>query len=135
MSRLQAFIADAQAGRVEFQETISLIDGLFRVTPCAFRVGLSPHTIENAAGVNTGALRVLAFGKLLGLDQQTTLQLFGRHYRDVLDNPHGDAHANIRAFIRDGWAGVEFLGEPLHALDPSIISSAKHDISQRMNRL
>lgn len=135
MSRLQAFIGDARAGRVEFHETVSLIDALFRVTPCAFRVGLPPHVVENSVGVNTGALRVLAFGKLLGLDQQTTLNLFGRHYRDVIDNPHGDAHANIHAFIRDGWSGVEFLGEPLHALDPELIASAQHDIAQRINKL
>jgi hypothetical protein len=134
MSRLQAFISDARAGRTEFEETISLVDGLFRVTPCAFRVGRTP-TVENHAGANTGALRVLAFGKLIGLDKQTTLNLFGRHYRDVLDNPHGDAHANIRAFIRDGWDGVEFLGEPLHALDPALIASAQHEIAQRLNSL
>jgi hypothetical protein len=135
VSRLQAFLSDAHAGRVEFQETVSLIDSLFRVTPCAFSVGLPPRTVENIAGANTGALRVFAFAKLLGLDKQTTLNLFGRHYHDVLENPHGDGHANIRAFIRDGWDGVSFSAEPLHALDPSLITVAQHDVAQRLNTL
>lgn len=135
MSRLQAFIADARSGRTEFEETTSLVDSLFQVTPCAFRVGLGPFAVDNPIGTNTGALRVLALGKLLGLDKQTTLNLFGRHYRDVLDNPHGDAHANIRAFIRDGWNGVEFSGEPLKALDPALIASVQREIAQRLNSL
>lgn len=135
MSRLEAFLADAQAGRTEFEETISLIDALFRVTVCAFQVGLPPHEVKNSAGANTGALRVLAFGKLLGLDKQTTLYLFGRHYRDVVDNPHGDAHANIRAFMRDGWDGVSFAGQPLQPLDPALMTATQHSLSQKLNSI
>lgn len=135
MSRLQSFISDARAGRVEFEETLSLIDKLFRVTACEFKVGKPPHVNENAAGTNTGALRVFAFGKLLGLDKQTTLNLFGRHYHEVVANPHGDAHANIRAFMRDGWEGVSFATEPLHALDSEMIAAAQRDIGQQLNTL
>ena len=38
-----------------------------------------------------------------------TLQLFGRFYReDVLKNPSGDDHGNIRNFMKSGWDGVAF---------------------------
>jgi hypothetical protein len=34
----------------------------------------------------------------------------------VLDNPDGTDHANIRNFIRDGWAGIVFDGVVLKNL-------------------
>ncbi|HAB55541.1 MAG TPA: type III effector, partial [Cellvibrionales bacterium] len=38
----------------------------------------------------------------------------GKYYRDdVLGNPSGDDHANIRNFILDGWLGIQFDTEPL----------------------
>jgi len=34
---------------------------------------------------------------------------FGRFYReDVLGNPEGNDHANIRNFMESGWGGVKF---------------------------
>jgi hypothetical protein len=48
-----------------------------------------------------------------------TLALFGKYYRkDVMENPNGDDHPNIRNFILDGWAAIRFQGE---ALKPIII--------------
>ncbi len=43
-----------------------------------------------------------------------TLALFGRYYRDdVMGNPAGEDHANIRNFLLDGWVGVRFDDMPL----------------------
>ncbi len=54
----------------------------------------------------------LAFAKLHELSEAKTLALFGDYYRsDVLKNPEGSDHQNIRNFIREGWAGVAFEGE------------------------
>jgi len=51
------------------------------------------------------------------LDQQQTLNLFGDYYRlDVLNDPQGTGHQNIRNFMADGWAGISFKGEALRAL-------------------
>lgn len=40
----------------------------------------------------------------------------GKFYaEDVLKDPNGDSHANIRNFIKFGWDGVVFEGEALTA--------------------
>ena len=35
----------------------------------------------------------------------------------MLDTPDGDSHANIRAFMVNGWDGIKFEGEPLKLRD------------------
>ncbi|WP_188863865.1 HopJ type III effector protein, partial [Aliivibrio fischeri] len=45
-----------------------------------------------------------------------TLACFGQYYRhDVLENPQGDDHQNIRNFMVTGWAGVQFKTQALQA--------------------
>ncbi|GAK84871.1 type III effector HopPmaJ [Vibrio ponticus] len=40
--------------------------------------------------------------------------MFGDFYRkDVLGNPDGDDHQNIRNFIAHGWNGIKFEGQAL----------------------
>jgi hypothetical protein len=95
--------------RVEFEDTLAVIDALYDFTPTAFRNG----DIVNAAGQNSGSCRLFAFAKLHNLTEQQTLACFGRHYRDVLNNPEGDDHQNIRNFIQHGWAGIHFEAMPL----------------------
>jgi hypothetical protein len=96
--------------QIEFAETIAAIEEVYRYTPTAFRNG----TTQNAAGQNGGSCKILAFAKLQGLGEQATLACFGRYYRDdVLQHPDGSDHANIRNFMRTGWSGVAFEGEPL----------------------
>jgi len=34
--------------------------------------------------------------------------LFGEHYKDVLANPSGNDHPNIRNFMKLGWGSVTF---------------------------
>ena len=35
------------------------------------------------------------------------------HYQQVLDDPTGESHGNIRQFISTGWSGIRFEGAPL----------------------
>jgi hypothetical protein len=49
-----------------------------------------------------------------GLDKEQTLACFGKFYRDdVLKNPSGTDHENIRSFMACGWDAVEFEAEAL----------------------
>ncbi|MDK2594085.1 HopJ type III effector protein [Pseudoalteromonas obscura] len=99
-----------QGESVEFEQTISLIDTHFEFTPTSFTNGEQ----ENEAGTNLGSCKILAFAKLHGLSEQATLHCFGRYYRqDVLENPTGDDHGNIRNFMKFGWKEVSFSEFPL----------------------
>jgi len=68
------------------------------------------------AGSNEGSCKILAFAKMHQLDEAQALQLFGDFYReDVLKNPQGQDHTNIRNFMASGWGGVSFESAPLKA--------------------
>jgi len=95
---------------VQFSDVIATIDAHYSFTPTAFKNGGT----QNDAGQNNGSCKIFAFAKMNSLDTQSTLACFGDYYRaDVLGNPDGTAHANIRNFITNGWAGVEFEGKAL----------------------
>lgn len=95
---------------IEFNETISVIDANYEFTPTMFKNG---NTI-NEAGKNSGSCKLFAFAKLQNLTPIQTLNCFGAYYRnDVLQNPDGTDHQNIRNFIQYGWEGIEFEGSPL----------------------
>ena len=95
---------------IGFSETIALIDALYDFTPAAFTNGTS----RNEAGQNNGSCKLFSFAKLHNLSQQQTLACFGDYYRkDVLGNPDGTDHQNIRNFMTAGWEGIKFEGEAL----------------------
>ncbi len=95
---------------IEFQEVIAVIDASYQFQPTKFRNG---NTV-NEAGQNSGSCKVFSFAKLNGLSQEETLACFGAFYRnDVLQNPEGTDHQNIRNFIEFGWDGIEFEGQAL----------------------
>ncbi|WP_334059411.1 HopJ type III effector protein [Alteromonas sp. S005] len=95
---------------IEFKDVIALVDSAFVFTPSAFING----DVKNEANQNNGSCKLLALGQHLNLNQARTLALFGRFYReDVLNNPNGDDHANIRNFIKTGHEGVVFETFPL----------------------
>ena len=97
---------------VEFTDTMALIDMLYEFTPTAFKNG----ELENAAGQNNGSCKLFAFAKLQGLNRQQTLACFGAYYRkDVLEHTNGTDHGNIRNFMKHGWDGIVYAGEPLRA--------------------
>lgn len=101
-----------KANEVSFQEVIAYIEANFDFTPTAFKNG----DTYNEAGQNSGSCKVFSFAKLSGLSAQETLYCFGDFYRkDVLSNPEGTDHQNIRNFIKYGWDGIQFEGDALKA--------------------
>lgn len=97
---------------IEFPDTIALINSLYEFIPTVFR----NDTLFNEAGQNSGSCKLFAFARLHDLTEEQTLACFGAFYRaDVLKNPDGDSHPNIRQFMLTGWEGIEFDEVPLRA--------------------
>lgn len=95
---------------ITFPETIAVIEGHYTFTPTSFQNGNQ----RNAAGENSGSCKLFAFAKAQQLTQQETLACFGAYYfDDVLKNPQGTDHQNIRNFILHGWDGIAFEGVAL----------------------
>lgn len=102
---------------VTFNDVISTIESEYHYTPCRFYNGVGNDKFVNEVGCNEGSCKVFAFANLNHLNDEQTLQCFGDYYRkDVMQKPQGDDHANIRTFIRHGWAGIEFDGIALTPL-------------------
>jgi len=94
---------------VSFSEVIELINAEYDFSPTRFTNGLADDTVINEAGTNEGSCRIFAFAKLHSLTEEQTLHCFGDYYRkDVLEHPENTDHANIRTFIKCGWAGILF---------------------------
>lgn len=93
-----------------FNDTVALIDEHYDFTPTAFTNG----AVRNEAGQNNGSCKLFSFARLNGLSPQQTLACFGDYFRkDVLGNPQGADHQNIRNFMKSGWEGIRFEGEAL----------------------
>jgi hypothetical protein len=102
---------------VSFTETIAVITENYHYQATEFSNGLKEHTLINKAGTNEGSCKIFAFAKIHQLDKQHTLNLFGDYYRlDVLNNPQGTDHQNIRNFMTYGWEGICFKGEALTSI-------------------
>ncbi|ART79875.1 HopJ type III effector protein [Oceanisphaera avium] len=97
------------SSQLSFADCLAVIDAHYDFTPCAFDNG----TLKNTAGENNGSCKIFAFGRLHQLSPEQTLACFGEHYQGVLDDPAGQSHQNIRNFIKQGWAGVHYYGQPL----------------------
>ena len=99
---------------IEFSEVISLIDENYKYRPTTFSNGLGDNVLISEAGKNEGSCKIFAFAKLNNLTKEQTLACFGKYYReDVLNNPSGTDHQNIRSFIKYGWAGIVYENSPL----------------------
>lgn len=95
---------------IEFDDSMAIIDHYYDFSPTAFTNG----DCHNEAGQNNGSCKILAFARLNDLSQEETLSCFGKFYREeVLGNPEGDSHQNIRNFMQYGWDRVEFQGAAL----------------------
>lgn len=105
---LTELLAGLQAERYDFEDVQTYILAHYDYTPTAFDNGLGGDRVRNAAGQNEGSCRLFAFALLEGLNEEDTLRCFGRHYRQVLANPTGQDHANIRQFMQHGWDGIRF---------------------------
>jgi len=93
---------------VSFDDTIAIINQYYHYTPSTFSNGLGDTMISNTAGTNEGSCKIFAFAHLHQLDPSQTLKLFGDYYQDVLNDPTGNSHQNIRQFIQYGWQGITF---------------------------
>ncbi|KEQ19107.1 HopJ type III effector protein [Endozoicomonas numazuensis] len=98
---------------VEFEQVMSAINDHYEYTPVTFQNG----GLINEAGTNEGSCKIFAFGLLNQLTEQETLSCFGHFYReDVLQNPEGESHGNIRNFMAHGWEGIQFDQQALKEL-------------------
>ncbi len=100
-----------KTGELYFSDVIEYIEQRYIHTPTAFWNG----EIHNEATQNQGSAKVFQFASLAGLNEEDTLLLFAEHYRAVTENPNGDDHQNIRAFMLHGWEGIRFEGAALSA--------------------
>lgn len=97
-----------------FDDTMAVISAVYDFTPAAFTNG----DTRNEAGQNSGSCKLFAFAMLNKLSKEQTLACFGAYYRDdVLKNPQGSDHQNIRNFMKYGWDGVKFDSMPLAVKD------------------
>ena len=95
---------------ISFTETIAVIEENYTFEPTAFENGV----LHNTAEENTGSCKLFAFAELQNLSHSDTLSCFGAYYYDeVLKNPDGNNHQNIRNFMKTGWEGIAFYGSPL----------------------
>ena len=95
---------------ITFSDTMEVIESNYTFTPTAFSNG----NLTNEAGQNSGSCKVFAFANKVGLTKQETLACFGTYYFDeVLQEPKGDSHQNIRNFMKTGFEGLNFDGKPL----------------------
>ncbi|RQP26419.1 HopJ type III effector protein [Piscinibacter terrae] len=109
---LDTFLTKLQSApaSISFDDTMAAIASAYDFTPTAFTNG----GLRNEAGQNSRSCQLFAFAKLQGLSPDQTLACYGAYYRDdVLKNPQGTDHMNIRNFMKHGWEGVGFEGEPL----------------------
>lgn len=95
---------------IQFKDVIAFIDEHYDFTPTQFTNG---NTV-NDAGQNNGSCKIFSFAQLNDLSKEETLHLFGEFYReDVLKNPEGSDHQNIRNFMEFGWGRISFEGKAL----------------------
>lgn len=109
---ITTFLAQLKATpqAIIFQETMQMIEENYDFTPTAFNNG----ALHNAAGENSGSCKLFAFAQLQHLSIAETLACFGAYYfEEVLQDPDGTGHQNIRNFMKTGWDGVKFDGKAL----------------------
>ncbi|MFT7352561.1 MAG: hypothetical protein ACI9XR_002348, partial [Flavobacterium sp.] len=95
---------------IPFADTIAVIESNYNFTPTAFQNG----KLQNKADENNGSCKIFSFAKTNQLSKEVTLALFGKFYfEDVLQNPEGNDHQNIRNFMVFGWDGIVFDGNAL----------------------
>lgn len=104
--QLIARLGSAEHG---FADTLAFIAEHYDYQPSAFTNG----PVNNSAEQNQGSCKVLAMALDQQLSDEQALQCFAEHYQAVLDAPAGQDHANIRALMQQGLAGVHFAVPPL----------------------
>ena len=89
---------------------MAVIESNYNFTPTAFKNG----DLQNNEGENSRSCKLFAFAKLQGFTKEETLSCFGKFYfDDVLNDPKGTGHQNIRNFMKTGFEGLVFKTEAL----------------------
>ena len=95
---------------IAFTDTMQVIEDNYTFTPTAFKNG----NLENKEGENSGSCKLFAFALKQELSKEETLACFGDYYRkDVLQDPEGNGHLNIRNFMQTGFNGLVFSADAL----------------------
>ncbi|QXP80507.1 MULTISPECIES: HopJ type III effector protein [Winogradskyella] len=109
---LEDFLAKLKSNpkQIDFSETMAVIETYYQFTPTTFTNG----TLKNVVDQNSGSCKLFAFAVDQNLTKEETLACFGTYYfEDVLINPTGAGHQNIRNFITTGFTGLHFEIFPL----------------------
>jgi len=93
---------EMDADSLKFEDLMELIDTHYEVGLLEFKNG----NILNKQGENEGSAKLLSYAAISDFDKETTLKLWGQYYREVLADPDGDSHQNIRNFMKTGWDGT-----------------------------
>ncbi|MDM1294651.1 HopJ type III effector protein [Sphingobacterium sp. N143] len=101
---IEQLLAKSASGQLQFQEVLDHIAAHYDYHPTTFQNG----SLQNSKEENQGSAKLLYFAQLNQLSKEDTLRLFAEHYQNVLDNPTGEGHQNIRQFMANGWDGVAF---------------------------
>jgi hypothetical protein len=105
-------LENLKAKTIKFVDVIATIEALYQYTPASFKNGM----VFNDADQNQGSAKVFSFAQMHQLSAEQTLILFAEHYQSVLETPEGNDHQNIRQFMQNGWAGIEFGNQVLNAI-------------------
>jgi hypothetical protein len=103
----ELFNANVEMSREDdlmFETVMELIDTHYESQLLEFKNG----DLLNKQGENEGSAKILSYAILSGMNEAGTLKLWGQYYRQVLADPKGDSHQNIRNFMKTGWKGVPF---------------------------
>jgi len=96
---------NTQPETVDFTQVMQVISDNYTYSPATFCNG----ELTNLAGTNEGSCKIFSFATINNLNVEQTLACFGTYYRnDVLNNPQGEDHQNIRNFMVLGWEGIKF---------------------------
>ncbi len=96
--------------KITFEDTMSVIENNYFFTPTAFKNGL----LQNKAGENSGSCKLFSFAIEQKFSKNETLACFGTFYtKDVLQDPSGNNHQNIRNFMQTGFSGLVFKSKAL----------------------
>ena len=105
MMTQEAYLEELRSGaQMDFADLMVLIDENFVHNPAAFTNG----DLHNAADENQGSAKLFCFSAIHQLTPLETLHCFGQYYQEVLNDPKGTSHQNIRNFITYGWEGLKF---------------------------
>ena len=97
---------------IAFADTMAVIEENYDFTPTAFTNG----DCENEAGQNSGSCKLFSFAVDQGLTPEQTLACFGAiYFEEVLGDPDGSGHQNIRNFMNSGFDGLKIHGTALVA--------------------